>query len=468
MSRILDERDRQSLENNINTIAATTSKNIADLNIELRKIELDLLAEDTKIARDLNNHKDNTSNPHKVTYTQVGADPTGSASQALSDAKKYTDNKISTLIDSAPDALNTLNELAAALGDDKDFAATMTTELGKKTNNTDFTAHTSNVSNPHSVTKAQVGLGNVPNVATNDQTPTYTQASTLATLVSGEKLSISFGKVMKAITDLISHIGNKSNPHGVTKAQVGLGSVDNTSDSNKPVSTAQATAIADAKKAGTDAQDNLEAHNVDVSAHEDIRNAIINTDKVFVAIYGETTFDEIKEAYDAEKIIICKKDDMFYQLYEFGDILVPIPGSDFAKTYLAAYFSAAYDKRIYCLICSDDNSTWTDKGFEHFEITSNKVSSISSSSTNIQYPSAAAVYMAIQAYEETDPTVPDWAKADTKPTYTASEVGALSKDTLPAITSEDEGKVLCVVNGAYNLVSIEDLIPSMDTGTTES
>ena len=57
-----------------------------------------------------------------------------------------------------------------------------------------------------------------------------------------------------------SHIANKSNPHGVTKAQVGLGNVNNTSDANKPVSTAQATAIADAKAAGTNAQTNLTTH----------------------------------------------------------------------------------------------------------------------------------------------------------------------------------------------------------------
>jgi hypothetical protein len=57
-----------------------------------------------------------------------------------------------------------------------------------------------------------------------------------------------------------SHIGNKSNPHGVTKAQVGLGNVNNTSDADKPVSTAQATAIADAKAAGTNAQANLNTH----------------------------------------------------------------------------------------------------------------------------------------------------------------------------------------------------------------
>ena len=57
-----------------------------------------------------------------------------------------------------------------------------------------------------------------------------------------------------------SHIANKSNPHGVTKAQVGLGNVNNTSDADKPVSTAQATAIADAKAAGTNAQANLNTH----------------------------------------------------------------------------------------------------------------------------------------------------------------------------------------------------------------
>lgn len=40
-----------------------------------------------------------------------------------------------------------------------------------------------------------------------------------------------------------AHIARVDNPHSVTKTQVGLGSVDNTSDANKPISTAQATAI---------------------------------------------------------------------------------------------------------------------------------------------------------------------------------------------------------------------------------
>lgn len=89
--------------------------------------------------------------------------------------------------------------------------------------------HTGNKSNPHSVTKSQVGLGNVPNVTTNDQTPTYSDTTTLVTLSSGEKISIAFAKIKLAITTLINHLANKSNPHGVTKSQVGLGNVENKS-----------------------------------------------------------------------------------------------------------------------------------------------------------------------------------------------------------------------------------------------
>lgn len=118
--------------------------------------------------------------------------------------------------------------------------------------------------------KSDVGLGNVPNVATNDQTPTYSEASSLAKLTSGEKLSVAFGKIAKGITDLISHLSSTSNPHSVTKTQVGLGNVDNTSDANKPVSTAQATAIADAKKV---VQDDLLVH---IKANSNPHNVTIS------------------------------------------------------------------------------------------------------------------------------------------------------------------------------------------------
>lgn len=90
-----------------------------------------------------------------------------------------------------------------------------------------FDAHAASKSNPHAVTKAQVGLGNVPNLTTNDQTPTYTEAASLELLSSGEKLSTAFGKLARALRSLSGHILALDNPHGVTKSQVGLSNVTN-------------------------------------------------------------------------------------------------------------------------------------------------------------------------------------------------------------------------------------------------
>lgn len=79
-------------------------------------------------------------------------------------------------------------------------------DLDKYVFKTDFENHKNNKSNPHNVTKEQVGLNNVPNVTTNNQTVTYSDANALTTLSSGEKISIAFGKIKKAISELILHL----------------------------------------------------------------------------------------------------------------------------------------------------------------------------------------------------------------------------------------------------------------------
>lgn len=80
----------------------------------------------------------------------------------------------------------------------------------------------------HKHKASDVGLGNVPNVTTDDQTPTYTEAATLAGLISGEKLSTAFGKLAKAVADLIAHLSSKSNPHGVDTEQIGAAKSEHT------------------------------------------------------------------------------------------------------------------------------------------------------------------------------------------------------------------------------------------------
>lgn len=77
---------------------------------------------------------------------------------------------------------------------------------------------------------------------------TLTGLSTVSSAVIGaaDTVLLALGKLQKKITDnlgsLTAHAGSTANPHGVTKAQVGLGNADDTRDADKPVSTAQAAA----------------------------------------------------------------------------------------------------------------------------------------------------------------------------------------------------------------------------------
>lgn len=112
-----------------------------------------------------------------------------------------------------------------------------------ETAQSNITDHKSDKSNPHNVTASQLGLDKVPNVATNDQTPTYTTASEVAELTSGEKLSVAFGKIKKAVSSLISHLadttkhitsterntwnGKAPNAHSSTATTYGVGTSTN-------------------------------------------------------------------------------------------------------------------------------------------------------------------------------------------------------------------------------------------------
>ena len=102
----------------------------------------------------------------------------------------------------------------------------------------------------------KVKLGGLDTDITNalNEAKAYTDAAK-TTL---ERLIQDSDRVIKESLD--AHIGNKSNPHNVTKAQVGLGNVQNLAPADMPVSTAQATAIAEAKAAGTKAQTDLSTH----------------------------------------------------------------------------------------------------------------------------------------------------------------------------------------------------------------
>lgn len=95
-----------------------------------------------------------------------------------------------------------------SVSDIEDFPSTMPPSSHKhsKSDISDFP--TSMTPSAHTHSASEVGLGNVPNVTTNNQTPTFTVATANAELTSGEKLSVAFGKIAKAIKSLIAHLAD--------------------------------------------------------------------------------------------------------------------------------------------------------------------------------------------------------------------------------------------------------------------
>ena len=97
-----------------------------------------------------------------------------------------------------------------------------------------------------------------------------------------------------------------------TKAQVGLGNVDNTSDANKPISTATQAAL-------NDKQSKITANGIlkgDGAGNITAADAADLPKEIFWATYGETTAEELMAAYDAGKVIKVKEASLTYDLTE--------------------------------------------------------------------------------------------------------------------------------------------------------
>lgn len=117
-------------------------------------------------------------------------------------------------------------------------------DKGKKVTE-DLISHKEDTDNPHNVSKYQIGLSNVDN--TSDLAKPVSLAVQAIFDSLDEELEIKFNDVSDDIDSVDSkidnHIKDKLNPHSVTKSQIGLGNVNNTSDVNKPISTATQNAL---------------------------------------------------------------------------------------------------------------------------------------------------------------------------------------------------------------------------------
>jgi len=222
-----------------------------------------------------------TADAHELTIQapDVTSDITINLPNAAGTLALTTDisTAVSNLVNSAPSTLDTLNELATALGNDANFSTTITTALGNKLDSSTATSTYAPIASPTftgtvgGVTKSMVGLGNVDN--TTDANKPVSTATQTALDLKANLASPTFTGTVSGITATMVGLGNVNNTtdankpistatqtaldlkanlasptftgtvSGINATMIGLGNVDNTSDVNKPVSTATQTAL---------------------------------------------------------------------------------------------------------------------------------------------------------------------------------------------------------------------------------
>lgn len=151
-------------------------------------------------ASGVQSHIDNHENPHNVTKVQIG----------LGSVENY---KVANQLEAEGATANNvyMTPLTVAYQIAKTVGATLTGHIARN-------------DNPHGTTKTQIGLGNVDNFATATATELDAGTSTSHFVTVAGVISLIASRIGAALTD---HVNSRTNPHVVTKAQVGLGNVQN-------------------------------------------------------------------------------------------------------------------------------------------------------------------------------------------------------------------------------------------------
>lgn len=338
----------------------------------------------------------------------------------------YVDNKVANLVDSAPTTLDTLNELAAALGDDPNFATTIATQIG-------------NLESKVGDTSVADQIGVAINEATADDFGIYVQTDEPNDAVDGDIwIDTANDPVVMDIDVPVQSVNGHTGNIIITASDIGA----------QP-----------------------EGDYV-------LRNSI-----------GSLATKSIVSKSDLDSGVqsSLKKADSALQSYTETDPTVPAWAKNSTKP--------SYTKSEVGLGNVDNVKQYSANNPPPYPVTSvnGKTGIVSIGASDVgALPSSTKIPTKtsdltndsgfIKSYTESDPTVPSWAKASTKPTYTKSEVGlsnvdnvkqysasnpppypvtsvngktgAVTISALPTVSASDNGKVLMVVNSAWQVVDL--------------
>jgi hypothetical protein len=265
-----------------NTITLSVDSTIANKDyVDVAVAALGSTAADTYIPTSLYGNPDGVA-----TLDSDGYVPQSQLTNTLTSIASYVDGAVAGVVNSAPTTLNTLKELSDALGADANFATTTATALGTKiTATSQDTLRNKTISISNGITSVSgydniegfFGQSNIPilqdgldkggkiNISSLGVITVATSGlgytSGIAIIGGGTRILIEIGgntltgtkaQFNAAMTDAdfvtiagTETLTNKTltspvinSPTGITKSNVGLENVDNTSDVNKPVSDA--------------------------------------------------------------------------------------------------------------------------------------------------------------------------------------------------------------------------------------
>ena len=182
-----------------------------------------------------------TGNPHNVTKSEVGL---GNADNT-SDADKPISNAAQAALDTKPESTDNIDFFNDVNYPVPPVNGELVKRVGGEWQNSN-------------IDKNDVGLDQVDNTSDANKPVSSAQQAALDLKANQSDLD-------DTNTDLTIHVADLNNPHQVTKAQVGLGDVNNTSDLDKPVSTATQDAIDIVSGDVTNVENNLNIHIADTA-----------------------------------------------------------------------------------------------------------------------------------------------------------------------------------------------------------
>lgn len=223
-------------------------------------------------------------------------------------------------------------------------------------------------------------------------TTSFTQASTRTNLKTGEKLSVTMGKIMKWFADLgtLAFKSTVAKTDLETSVQTSLGKADSALQSfTETDPTVPSWAKASTKPSYTASE--------------------------VGALPDTTTIPSKTSQLTNDSGFLTQHQDISGKLDKTGD------GSSVTTTFTRASSRSNLTSGEKLSVAMGKISKWfADLGSLAFKSSVAKSDLASDVQTSLGKADSA-----LQSFTESDPTVPSWAKASTKPTYTASEVGAL-------------------------------------------